>query len=47
MTVQALADMSAQWHRFFMDIPYELILALAIYFWGPAARGDAPAEALR
>jgi hypothetical protein len=35
MAVQALTHMSTQWHRFFMDIPYELILALCIYLWAP------------
>jgi hypothetical protein len=35
MTVQALTHMSTQWHRFFMDIPYELIFALGVYLWRP------------
>jgi hypothetical protein len=42
MAVQALTHMDAQWHRFFMDIPYELILALGIYLWRPAASEDIP-----
>jgi hypothetical protein len=33
MAGQALTHMSTQWHRFLMDIPYELILALGIYLW--------------
>jgi Family of unknown function (DUF6632) len=37
MAVQALTHMDTQWHRFFMDIPYELILALGIYLWRPAS----------
>jgi Family of unknown function (DUF6632) len=41
MAVQAFTHMSTQWHRFFMDIPYELILALGICLWRPAARVDA------
>jgi len=41
MVVQALTHMSTQWHRFFMDIPYELILALGINLWRPTARVDA------
>ena len=28
------------WHRFLMDVPYELILALGIYPWGPQQRHD-------
>jgi hypothetical protein len=43
MAVQALTHMSTQWHRFFMDIPYELIFALGFYLWRPAARGEAQA----
>jgi hypothetical protein len=35
MAAQALTHMSTQWHRFFMDVPYELILALGIYVWRP------------
>jgi hypothetical protein len=40
MTVQALTHIADQWHRFFMDIPYELIMALGIYLWRPSARRD-------
>jgi hypothetical protein len=43
MAGQALTHLATQWHRFFMDIPYELILALGIYLWRPAAVGDAEA----
>jgi hypothetical protein len=35
MTVQALTHMNTQRHRFFMDIPYELIFALGVYLWRP------------
>ena len=42
MTVQALTHLADQWHRFFGDIPYELIMALGIYLWRPAARQDVP-----
>jgi hypothetical protein len=35
MAGQALTHMSTQWHRFLMDIPYELILAPGIYLWRP------------
>jgi hypothetical protein len=35
MTVQTLMFLHTQWHRFLMDIPYELILALGIYLWRP------------
>jgi hypothetical protein len=41
MTVQALMFLNTQWHRFFMDIPYELILALGIYLWRPRPKQDA------
>jgi hypothetical protein len=40
MTGQALTHMSTQWHRFFMDIPYELILALGIYLLRPIEKED-------
>jgi hypothetical protein len=40
MTVQALMFLNTQWHRFFMDIPYELILALGIYLWRPQPKED-------
>jgi hypothetical protein len=42
MTVQALTHFDTQWHRFLMDIPYELILALGIYYWRPPSslQGD-------
>jgi hypothetical protein len=36
MTGQALTHFDMQWHRFLMDIPYELILALGIFYWGPS-----------
>jgi Family of unknown function (DUF6632) len=45
MTVQALTHMADQWHRFFMDIPYELVLALGIYLWRPSARQETMAAA--
>ena len=35
MAGQALTHFDMQWHRFFMDIPYELILALGLYVWWP------------
>src|SRR6266542_3964885 len=35
MAVQALMHMDTQWHRFFTDIPFVLILALGIYLWRP------------
>src|SRR5262245_20790828 len=41
MVVQALTHMHTQWHRFFMDIPYELILALGIYLWRPNGHENA------
>jgi len=33
--------MSTHWHRFLMDIPYELILALGIYLWRPNGHENA------
>jgi hypothetical protein len=44
MSVQALTHIDTQWHRFFMDIPYELILASGIYLWRPASSEDIPRE---
>lgn len=35
MTGQALTHFDVQWHRFLMDIPYELILAAGLYAWRP------------
>lgn len=35
MAVQALLHMGNQWHRFFTDIPFVLILGLGIYLWRP------------
>jgi hypothetical protein len=37
MAVQALTHLRTQWHRFLMDIPYELILALGIHRWRSAS----------
>jgi hypothetical protein len=37
MTGQALTHFAMQWHRFFMDVPYELILAFGIYHWRPGS----------
>jgi hypothetical protein len=42
MTGQALAFFQTQWHRFFMDIPYEFILALGLYLWRPTRRTGTP-----
>ena len=41
MAGQALMHMSTQWHRFLMDIPYELILALGIYLCRPNGHENA------
>jgi hypothetical protein len=35
MIGEAFTDLPNQWHRFLMDIPYELILAAGIYSWRP------------
>jgi hypothetical protein len=35
MVGQALTHWDTQWHRFFMDIPYEEIFALGVYLWRP------------
>jgi hypothetical protein len=42
MIVQTLTHMDTQWHRFLMDIPYELIMVVGIYLWRPAARQEVP-----
>jgi hypothetical protein len=35
MIGEAFTDLTNQWHRFLMDIPYELILPGGIYWWRP------------
>ena len=35
MIMEAFTDLPHQWHRFLMDIPYELVLPAAIYAWRP------------
>jgi hypothetical protein len=35
MMGEALTDLSNQWHRFLMDIPYELVLPAGLYAWRP------------
>jgi hypothetical protein len=44
MAVEALTHINTQWHRFLMDIPYELILALGIYLWRPTPGQDKSAS---
>jgi len=42
MIVEAFTDLPHQWHRFLMDIPYELVLPTAIYVWRPKPGPSAP-----
>jgi hypothetical protein len=41
MAVEALTHMDTQWHRFFTDIPFVVIIALGIYLWRPTSNREA------